>query len=166
MIGWSVADRNCRANIASYGVGITVGSIRVAEEFAFSPIPKTIWITEEFGRVAMTLGHIAIVNLFVKTALGFALLAPFKVAGRMAFSLYFMQQFIALYILFAPFGLGLWGKFSWSELTVIATGVAICLRVFANLYMRFFVAGPLEWLWRSLAYVRWQPLRKRGVVPT
>ena len=45
MIGWSVADRNCWANIASYGVGITVRSIGVAEEFAFSPIPKTIWIT-------------------------------------------------------------------------------------------------------------------------
>ena len=166
MIGWSVADRNCWANIASYGVGITVGSIGVAEEFTFSPMPKTILITAELGRLAVSLGHLARVNLLVKSRSGSQILALFKAAGRMAFSLYFMQQFIALYLLFAPFGLGLWGKFSWSELTVIATGVAVCLLLFANLYMRFFVAGPLEWLWRSLASVRWQPLRKRGVVPT
>ena len=105
----------------------------------------------------MTLGHIAIVNLFVKTALGFALLAPFKVAGRMAFSLYFMQQFIALYILFAPFGFGLYGRFGWAELSAIAAAVVVAQLVLANLYMRVFVAGPLEWLWRSLAYVSWQP---------
>lgn len=148
--------------IVSYGIGITIRMIGVGEIMAFSPMPKTIWITEEIGRLAMTLGHLALVNFLVKMAFGAALLAPFKAAGRMAFSLYFMQQIIGIYILFAPFSLGLYGKFGWAELAAIAAAVVVAQLVFANLYMRFFVAGPLEWLWRSLAYVRWQPLLRRA----
>jgi uncharacterized protein len=78
----------------------------------------------------------------------------------MAFSLYFMQQIIGLWILFAPFGLGLWGKFSHAGLAAIATAVIAGQLIFANIWMRFFVAGPLEWLWRSLAYVKWQPFAR------
>jgi len=70
-----------------------------------------------------------------------------------------MQQIIGLWILFAPFGLGLWGKFSHAELAAIATAVIAGQVIFAIIWMRFFVAGPLEWLWRSLAYVEWQPFR-------
>lgn len=146
----------------AYGVGITIRAVGVTEIMSFSPIPKTIWITEEFGRLAMTLGHLALINLLVKSAVGSAMLSPFKAAGRMAFSLYFTQQIIGLYILFAPFGLGLYGKFGWAELAAIAAAVIFGQLIFANLYMRVFVAGPLEWLWRSLAYVRWQPLLRRA----
>ncbi len=145
----------------SYGVGITIRATGASEIMSFAPIPKTYWMTAELGRLAMTLGHIAFVNLLVKTALGTAILAPFKAAGKMAFSLYFMQQFIGLYILFAPFGLGLYGRFGWAELAAIAAAVVVAQLIFANLYMRVFVAGPLEWLWRSLAYVRWQPFLRR-----
>jgi uncharacterized membrane protein YeiB len=33
-------------------------------------------------------------------------------------------------------------------------------RVFASLYLRAFANGPLEWAWRSLVYMKWQPFRK------
>lgn len=146
--------------IAAYGFGLTARAIGVAEITTFMPIPKTIWMTSEFARLAVTVGHIALVNLAVKTVVGSQILAPFKASGRMAFSLYFMQQIIGLWILFAPFGLGLWGKFGHADLAAIATAVIAGQIVFANIWMRFFVAGPLEWLWRSLAYVQWQPFRR------
>ncbi len=148
--------------LAAYGFGLTARWIGLGEVLAFAPIPKTIWFTEEFARLATGLGHLALVNLVVRTAGGRAVLAPFKAAGRMAFSLYFLQQIIGGFVLFAPFALGLWGKFGWAELAAIATAVIIFELILANLYMRFFVAGPLEWLWRSLAYVRWQPLLRRA----
>jgi uncharacterized protein len=34
----------------------------------------------------------------------------------------------------------------------------------ANLWVRWFVSGPLEWVWRSLAYCRKQPFRRRAAV--
>jgi uncharacterized protein len=147
--------------LAAYGFGITARAVGVAEIMTFSPIPKTIWMTGEFARLAVTLGHVALINLAVKSVAGAGLFSPFKAAGRMAFSLYFMQQIIGLWILFAPFGFGLWGKYSHAGLAAIATAVIVGQIVFANIWMRFFVAGPFEWLWRSLAYVRWQPFFRR-----
>ena len=147
--------------LATYGFGLTARAVGVSEMLTFLPIPKTIWITMEFARVSVALGHLALVNLAVKSVTGSHIFAPFKAAGRMAFSLYFMQQIIGLWILFAPFGLGLWGKFGHAGLAAIATAVIAAQIVFANIWMHFFVSGPLEWLWRSLAYVAWQPFLRR-----
>ena len=148
--------------LAAYGFGFAARAVGVAEIMTFSPIPKTIWMTGEFARLAVTLGHVALINLAVKSVMGSGILAPLKAAGRMAFSLYFMQQIIGLWILFAPWGFGLWGKYGHAQLAAIATAVIVGQLVFANIWMRFFVAGPLEWLWRSLAYVRWQPFGRQS----
>jgi uncharacterized protein len=40
--------------------------------------------------------------------------------------------------------------------------IVLGLLVFANFWMRFFVSGPLEWLWRSLSYCQRQPFRRRA----
>lgn len=151
--------------LAAYGFGIAARAIGVGETFAFGPGPRTLWITGEFARLAMGLGHLALVNYAVQTRLGAALLAPFKAPGRMAFSLYFLQQFVGMYILFSPFGLNLWGRFGWAEMALIAgIGIAVQL-VVANLWFRRFVSGPLEWLWRSLSYMQRQPLLRRVSAP-
>lgn len=152
--------------LVTYGFGLTARAVGVAEMTTFSPIPKTIWITGELARIAVTLGHVALINLIVKSVMGSSVLAPLKAAGRMAFSLYFMQQIVGLWVLFAPWGFNLWGKYGHAELAAIATAVIVGQIVFANIWMRFFVAGPLEWLWRSLSYVEWQPFRVRKAAVT
>lgn len=151
--------------LAAYGFGLTARGFGAAEIIAHNLAPKSIWITVEFARIAVSLGHLALVNLIVKAALGRTILAPFKAAGKTAFSLYFLTQFIGLWIIFAPFGLGLWGKFSWGGITAIATAVIVFLLVLANLWMRWFAMGPLEWAWRSLSYGERQPFRHRATVP-
>jgi uncharacterized protein len=151
--------------LIGYGFGLTARGFGAWEVLQFSPIPKTIWITEEYARIAVTLGHVGLVNLAIKTALGANIFAPFKAAGRTAFSLYFLQQIIAMYILFAPFGLGLWGKYSYGALAGIATAVVIGELILANIWIRYFTNGPLEWAWRSLAYWQRQPFRRRPEAP-
>ncbi|WP_078103252.1 DUF418 domain-containing protein [Staphylococcus aureus] len=51
-----------------------------------------------------------------------------------------------------------WGRYGWAESALISTVGIVLLVGFANLWMRYFVSGPLEWAWRSLAYVKRQPL--------
>ena len=114
------------------------------------------------ARLAVTLGHLALVNLLWSIRPGRMLLAPFKAAGRTAFSLYFMQQFIGIWILFAPWGPHLWGKLSWTGLYGVVLAVIVLQLVVANLWVKAFANGPLEWAWRSLSYVKRQPFRKRG----
>lgn len=145
--------------LAAYGIGCTMRAIGIGEIYTFSPIPKTIWITQEFGRLFVSLGHVGLVNFAVKSAVGARIFAPFKAAGRTAFSLYFLQQSISMWLIFSPFGLGLWGKMGWAEMAGFATVYVAVQLVMANIWTRYFISGPFEWLWRSLAYVKWQPFR-------
>lgn len=146
--------------IAAYAFGITARWYGVSETLSFTTGPRTLWITGEFSRLAIGLGHLALINWAVQTRAGAAILAPFKACGRMAFSLYFLQQFVGKYILFAPFALNLWGRFGWADMALIAAvGIALEM-IIANLWFRRFTSGPLEWLWRSLAYVKLQPILK------
>jgi uncharacterized protein len=149
--------------LAAYGFGITARMIGAAEVMGFGLGPRTIWITAEPARLAMGLGHLALVNFAVRTRIGNALLGVFRAPGRMAFSLYFAQQFVGMYLLFAPFGLNLWGRYGWAEMAAISTIGVVLLTIAANLWMRYFTSGPLEWLWRSLSYLRIQPFLRPAV---
>jgi uncharacterized protein len=149
--------------VAGYGFGLTARGIGLAETLSFAPGPRSLWITGEFARMAIGLGHLALVNLLVKGRVGAAALSVFKAPGRMAFSLYFLQQIVGMYLLFAPWGFNLWGRFGWAEMAAISTIGIVLLVGFANLWMRYFVSGPLEWAWRSLAYVKLQPFRRTGL---
>lgn len=146
--------------LAAYGFGLGARAIGVGEAFAFDPAPKTIWITGEFARLAVGLGHLGLIHLAVRTRLGWTLLAPFRAAGRTAFSLYFFQQIIGIHILFSPYGLNLWGRYGWAQQFWIATVMFFALLLLANLWTRYFAMGPLEWLWRSLSYLKAQPFRR------
>lgn len=143
-----------------YALAVPMRALGAYEWTVMLPIPRTSAFTYEIHRILMSVGHVALVNLLVKSGIGRAILSPFKAAGRTAFSLYFMQQIIGLWILFSPWGVGLWDKLSWSGLYAVVLGTIALQLVIANLWVRIFANGPLEWLWRSLAYVRWQPFRK------
>lgn len=145
---------------AAYGFGLTLRGIGLSEELAFGTGPKTIWFTGEIARLAIGLGHVGLINFAVQTRAGRAILEPFKATGRMAFSLYFLQQFIGMWVLFSPFGLLPWGKYGWATMTGIALAIIALEVVLANLWLRAFASGPLEWAWRSLAYGKRQPFRK------
>ena len=151
--------------LACYIPGFALRALGGAELLVTTPMPRTSWFTQESARIAVSIGHVAMINLVAKSAAGRAVFAPFKAAGRTAFSLYFMQQIIGLWILFAPWGPGLWGRVGWASMAGIALAVVALQLVVANLWVRHFANGPLEWAWRSLAYVQWQPFRRRREAP-
>lgn len=146
--------------ILAYGFGMSARYLGAQEIMAFDLAPKTLWATQELARLAVSLGHVAAINLIVRAAAGRNLLAPFKAAGQMAFTLYFIEQIIGIWILFSPIGLHLPGAQGWAHLALQAAVVVIGLLIFANVWMRYFVSGPLEWLWRSLSYCKRQPFRR------
>ncbi|MFC3441460.1 DUF418 domain-containing protein [Sphingobium rhizovicinum] len=146
--------------LVTYGFGLGARALGVTEMLAFQPIPKTIWITNEYARIAVSLGHVALVNLLVRFRVSHAILKPFVAAGQVAFSLYFLEQIIGINLLFSPAALGLKGVFGWATLWGWATGIALLLLLLANIWTRYFISGPMEWAWRSLAYWRRQPFRR------
>lgn len=148
------------ALVVAYGFGLTARYVGGLEKMSFAPIPKTIWMTAELARIAVSIGHIALINLLIRTGLGHKALKPFLAAGQMAFTLYLMQQVIGIFFLYSPIGLHLPMAPGWAYLLGLASVVIVAQLIFANLWMRWFASGPLEWIWRSLAYCRKQPFRR------
>jgi len=94
------------------------------------------------------------VMLLVELYLGVArtVLRPLAAAGRMTLTLYIMQGlvFVPLYY---GFGLGWHAKLT--QLQALGLGMAFFAvqLVFAHLWFRVFVYGPLEWIWRATTYL-------------
>lgn len=81
------------------------------------------------------------------------LVRSLKNAGKMAFTLYIGQSLI-LYLAFVWVLPGLWGQLGRAELMSLALALSGLQLVFANYWLANFGQGPLERLWRRLAYGR------------
>lgn len=149
--------------VCAYAVGCGLRAWDVTQIFRFTLAPHSGWITGEFARLAVTLGHVGLINLLMKGGAGRVLLSPFKAVGRTAFSIYILTSIATLWFIFAPWGLGLWNRFGWAELALAATVIDIVMLVVANIWLRFYLSGPLEWAWRSLTYWKRQPFVRRTV---
>lgn len=85
-------------------------------------------------------------------------MAPLVSYGRMGLTNYIAQSVIGVFI-FSGFGL------DWSHLGVFLS-VLVCLAytgvqiVFSHYWLKKFRYGPMEWLWRTGTYMKWQPLAR------
>lgn len=81
---------------------------------------------------------------------------PLVSYGRMGLTNYIIQSVTGVFI-FAGFGL------DWSNLGVFFS-VMVCLSItaiqiaFSHYWLRGLRYGPMEWLWRTGTYMKWQPL--------
>lgn len=77
--------------------------------------------------------------------------------GRMPLTNYLMQSVCATFI-FYWWGLGMFGMSSQTMNVAIVLGVYMCQIVISNLWLSRFRFGPTEWLWRTITYMKVQPM--------
>jgi uncharacterized protein len=147
--------------LLGYGIAIPLRIGAVHEVLLFNPEPKLWWMTEDWARIAMTLGHVGLVHLALGSAAGRRLLAPFQAAGRMPLTTYLFTSFLTMWVLFPGFALGLHGRWGMGGLMTCAAVIIVGEVVATNLWMRRYETGPMEWVWKSLAYQRRMPFRRR-----
>ena len=84
--------------------------------------------------------------------------SPLAAAGRMALTNYLMQSMVFA-VLFYGYGFGLFGRLDQS--TAAAMGVVFYAAQvwFSVWWLARYRFGPFEWVWRSMTYGRWQPMR-------
>jgi uncharacterized protein len=82
-----------------------------------------------------------------------------EAAGRMPLSNYVLQSLVCTTI-FYGYGAGLLGSLGPAALAALALAVWGGQLVLSTLWLRRFRCGPLEGLWRSLTYGRWQRWRR------
>lgn len=116
---------------------------------------------ERVSTVLLAFGYAAIIVWATNWASARKMLAWAAPIGRMAFTNYLMQSVIFGWV-FYGYGLGLFGQLGVTAALAIGIGVYILQIVFSAYWLRHFLYGPVEWLWRSAMYGTRQPLWRNG----
>jgi uncharacterized protein len=109
-------------------------------------------------RPVAAVGYAALIILLFRN--GGALRDRFAAVGRTAFSNYLACTIIGIFV-FYGFAGDLYAKVSRSEAWLLVPVVWALMLLWSKAWLGRFNYGPLEWLWRSLARARIQPMRKR-----
>ncbi|HEX9931720.1 MAG TPA: DUF418 domain-containing protein [Allosphingosinicella sp.] len=143
-----------------YGLGLAVNIAEVSwirghnfSTLAFAQAEATY----DAGRLAMTMGHLGALLLFVRSGAASPLRRGLASVGRMAFTNYLTHSAIAL-VLFV--GFGLFGQLERHQLFYIVFAIWAFQLVASTLWLRRYRFGPLEWLWRYLTYLERPPFRR------
>jgi uncharacterized protein len=93
-----------------------------------------------------------------------AFVARIAAAGRAAFTNY-LGTSILMTGLFYGWGFGLFGHLSRIELWLVVVAMWVLMLLWSKPWLDRFRYGPFEWLWRSLARGRFQPMGKAAEAP-
>ena len=112
-----------------------------------------------WASILVSLGWVSLVMLACQYPPLARLTRPFAAVGQMAFTNYILQTIICTTIFYGH-GFGLFGQVERTGQIAIVAGVWVFQLLVSPIWLRYFLFGPLEWLWRSLTYLQWQPFRR------
>ncbi len=111
-----------------------------------------------FASVLVSMAYVGLIMRLCQADLLAGLRRRLAAVGRMALSNYLLQSLIMV-ILFFGYGFGLFGHIGRAKLWWIVLGIWMFQLYFSPWWLARFRFGPAEWLWRSLTYLKIQPLR-------
>ncbi|MBX9784353.1 MAG: DUF418 domain-containing protein [Chitinophagaceae bacterium] len=108
----------------------------------------------------MTIFYLSGVTMLMYKVRWQKILHPLAPVGKMALTMYLSQTIFGL-ILFYHIGFGLFEKTSPGINFLLTIPVFFIQILFCRWWLRRFNYGPVEWLWRSLTFGKWYPLKKQ-----
>ena len=151
--------------VIGLGVGLLISYLRLQPLFdvKFNKFEYTKKITVEYYELSRTfrsLGIFGLIMLCYKSGFFNWLFKLMRPVGQMAFTNYLMQSFMGnLY--FLGIGFGMMGKLQRYEIYYVVGVIWVIEIIWSHIWLRYYRFGPLEWLWRSMTYWKWQPLKKQ-----
>ncbi|MFV0623507.1 DUF418 domain-containing protein [Sphingomonas sp. ac-8] len=146
--------------LLGFGIGIpayaALGWWMVARQFDLLVVASAAMALAAPFRLPMILGWACLILLLARP--GGALTARIAAAGRMAFTNY-LGTSIVMTTLFYGYGFGWYGSLSRAALYPIVLAMWAAMLLWSHAWLARFRYGPFEWLWRSLARLRPQPMR-------
>ena len=107
----------------------------------------------------VSLGWVALVMLVCRRTVHGPATRRLAAAGQMALTNYLVQTIICTTIFYGH-GFGLYGSVErWGQILIVFA-VWVFQLMFSQWWLQRFRFGPFEWLWRSLSYMRVQPMRR------
>lgn len=125
------------------------------------PDAEILHYVQTIADPALTLFYISLfVILLRKPVSKFSIAVnALSATGRIPLTNYFLQ-YIIMSVLMLPYGFNLDGRLSSQHLLLLAIVVFLFQVVFSVYWTKQFIYGPMEWLWRSLTYMKLQRLKK------
>jgi len=118
-----------------------------------------------FQRILLVMAHVAAIILLYKSHFMQGLFRRLEAVGQMAFTNYIMHSVICTLIFFG-YGLNYYAELEFYQLYYVVIGIWVLQLIVSPLWLRYFLYGPLEWVWRSLTYWRRQPFRRPAPADT
>lgn len=165
------SNRLLLKNIMKWGLLIGMTSIGITEvylvlnfindnpnEAFYRSLPwyRLCW---DLGVILMALGIVAGLTLLLEKQLWKKRLSFFIPVGRMGLTNYILLLAICDLSILGDYGLSLAGKIGPFIRLMIALPVFIFIVLISHWWFKRFRIGPAEWLWRSLTYLKFQPMR-------
>ena len=154
--------------LIGYGIGIPIGWLAFKEGALgfFTNLPHYVdrfWVSHQMmydiRRGLISVGHASLLMLIFRSRLVPWLMKALANVGQMAFTNYLMQSIICTWF-FYGYGFGFYNKFAFHQMYYFVFAVWIVQLIYSSIWMRYFRFGPFEWLWRSLTYWKWQPMKR------
>ena len=113
-----------------------------------------------FGSLGVSFAYICLIMLFSKSDRFKGIKDNLAAIGQMALTNYIAQSIIGVFIFYGV-GFGLFSQFERYEQVAVIVGIWLIQLGWSKPWLDSFQFGPLEWLWRSLTYMKFQPMRKK-----
>lgn len=143
-----------------FGIGIPayllLAAFMINQDFSVFSVTLAVMGLATPVRPLMILGWACLILLLARP--GGALTTRIAAAGRMAFTNYLLTSLICT-TLFYGYGLGWFGHLSRAGLYPVVFAVWALMLLWSKPWLARFRYGPFEWLWRSLARWKLQPMR-------
>ena len=157
------ANRSFIRKTMFWGLGVGLLGIAIDAGTKWSRL-ENLYIHDLIGLfidhyiVFLSLGYVAALTLLVENKNWKKRLSFFAPVGQMGLTSYILHT-IALTVVFEKFALGFLGKVGQFYGLLLAIGVFILIYIFSRWWLKHFRYGPFEWLWRSLTYLKFQPMK-------
>lgn len=154
-----------RLAAAGFGLGLPIVVLGVVyntrHEFAWEHSQFQGTMFNYVGSLGVFLGYVALVMLAVQNGWLPAFQRRLQAAGRMAFTNYISQSVICT-LIFYGHGLGMFEQVGRLGQLGIVVAIWVLQLLWSPWWLERFRFGPLEWLWRSLTYMKFQGMAVRS----
>ncbi len=143
-----------------FGIPVSTFSAVAAWKQGFDPDQTGFtYATYQSARVAMTIGHMALLILFFRSGWLPKLQRALSAVGQTAFSNYILHSLI-YGVVFYGYGFNMFGKLQRYQLYYVVAGMWVISLIASPLWLKAYRYGPLEWCWRSLTYWKRQRMMR------
>lgn len=113
-----------------------------------------------FQRMFLVMAHASVILLILRASIWKSFTTRLAAVGQMAFTNYVMHTVICTLIFFG-YGLNYFADFQYYQLYYIVAGIWALQLIVSPIWLKYYLFGPLEWVWRSLTYRQAQPMRRK-----